>query len=271
MVITFDRHPRQVLQSEWQPCLLTTLDEKLQLLERTGIDYVVVLSFDVQMAMLTAHDFMQQVLLQRLGVRLLLTGYDNHFGRRTADDGEGFSDYVAYGREMGIEVVCGQPLIVSGQAVSSSMVRRLLSQGQVDRAADFLGRPYCLSGTVVHGLQNGHLLGYPTANLSVEAQRMVPAAGVYAVKVHLSPTGDTLPGMTNIGTRPTFGGHLQTIETHILDFDGDLYGRWLSIDFMSRLRPEQSFGSPEELARQMALDAAAARSLLTINPQPFPL
>ena len=267
MAITFDRHPRQVVHSDWHPLLLTTLDEKIQLLTTTGVDMLVVLHFDQQMASLSARDFMQQVLSDQLGVRMLLTGYDNRFGHRSEDCNEGFEDYAAWGRELGMEVVCGLPLTAppstinhQPSTISSSFIRRLLGEGRIEEATQCLGRPYNLPGKVVHGEQQGHRLGFPTANLCPNALRIVPGGGVYAVRVH---TAEGLyGGMTNIGLRPTFDGHRQTIETHLFNYDGDLYGKRLTIDFLTRLRDEQHFDSPEALARQIDLDAQAAKNIL---------
>lgn len=262
MVITFDRHPRQVIQTDWQPLLLTTLDEKIQLLATTGIDLLVVLPFDQRMASLSASEFMQRVLVNQLGVRLLLTGYDNRFGHRTADTSEGFADYVRYGRGMGLDVICSTA--APGEKVSSSTIRRLLSEGNVADAAMCLSRPYSLSGTVVHGFQQGRTMGFPTANmlLADDSQRLIPKDGVYAVRVSLDAQSPTLPAITNIGMRPTFDGHRRTIETHILDFTGNLYGQTITVYFIDRLRNEQHFASPEDLARQMADDEKAARRCL---------
>ena len=280
MAITFDRHPRQVVDTQWHPLLLTTLEEKIELLQQTGIDVLVVLPFDEKMASLSARDFMQHVLKERLGVRLLLTGYDNRFGHRTADSHENFHDYVRYGNEMGIDVVCGDGLQTSRHQVkkttrqqdsrtyvSSSLIRRLLSEGRVGEAAQYLGRPYSLSGIVVHGFEQGRKMGFPTANIQTDACRLVPADGVYAVHVksqisNLNSQISTLIGLTNIGMRPTFDGHRRTIETHILDFKGDLYGKHITIDFMERLRDEQHFESPEELTQQMMRDAETAKRIL---------
>ena len=191
VVVTFDRHPRQVLQPDWHPQLLTTLAEKVRLLRLTGVDDVVVLHFDMQMASLSARDFMQQVLRRQLGVRLLLTGYDNRFGHRTADSNEGFDDYVAYGQQLGVEVLKALPYsplsansddISHATTICSSLIRRLLSEGSVGEAAVCLGRPYALQGTVVHGQQVGRQMGFPTANLQLQDEcQLVPQNGVYAV------------------------------------------------------------------------------------------
>jgi len=267
MVITFDRHPRQVIQSEWQPQLLSSLEEKQQLLSQTGIDQLVILPFDRHMASLSAHAFMQQVLRRQLGVEVLLTGYDNHFGHREPGRQEGFDDYVQYGCEMAMDVVCGEPLIIGDMSVSSSLIRRLLSQGRVGEAATCLGRSYQLHGIVVHGEQLGRQIGFPTANMAVRHLSdgcgfapLIPGNGVYAVWVEAA--GRRMRGMTNIGHRPTFEGQQQTIETHIFDFDGDLYGRPISIAFVERLRDEQHFDTASELASQMLKDKEKVEKIL---------
>lgn len=269
MAVTFDRHPRQVLHADWQPLLLTTLEEKQTLLAKTGIDSLTVLPFTPEMAQLTARQFLHDVLARQLGVKLLLTGYDNHFGHRTADSKEGFRQYVKYGREAGISVVKALPLPVPladipQDNVSSSLVRRLLSEGLVAQAATCLGREYSISGTVVHGHEQGRQMGFPTANLQVEpGTRLVPCGGVYAVRVHVPGCNHFLPAVTNIGTRPTFGASQpQTVETFIPDFSANLYGQTLTISFVERLRGEKQFGSAAELACQMALDVENAVSLL---------
>lgn len=275
MAVTFDRHPRQVVQTDWQPKLLTTLDEKVALLEQTGIDKIVVFSFNKAMAALTARQFMADVLHDRLHVELLLTGYDNRFGHNRS---ETYADYERYGRELGMEVVCACPLTMGGEAAqiaqhtrqaeltdrafSSSLVRRLLAEGDVAAAADCLGRYYSISGRVVHGEQKGRSLGFPTANLLPdEPQKLIPARGVYAVEA-LFPDGTYHHAMTNIGTRPTFQGEEQTLETHIFDFTQDIYDQPLTISFVARLRDEMPFPSPTALACQLSLDKERAQALL---------
>lgn len=258
MVITFDRHPRQVIQSDYVPKLLSTPDGKLLRLSKTGIDSVAVLHFDRDMAALTAHDFMRDVLRDRLGVRRLVIGYDHRFGH---DRREGFDDYVRYGRELGIEVVRHQAFILQGMHVSSSLIRRYIGEGEMEMAATCLGYPYTLSGTVAHGYREGRRLGYPTANLSLgDSHLMVPAGGVYATRVLLEGGMAVRHGMTNIGTRPTFGGRSVSIETNILDFSGDIYGRRMFVAFIHRIRGEQAFDTPEALARQLAEDEATVRT-----------
>lgn len=249
VVITFDRHPREVLPSGEPVALLTTLDEKLALLEQTGVDDVVVLPFTREFSQQTARDFMDSVLRGRLHVSKLMIGYDNRFGRYTP--GEGFDDYAAYGRELGIEVVRSQ--VAPQGPVSSSVVRRALAAGDVVSAHRALGRCYSLSGSVVGGHQEGRKLGFPTANVvPCDGSKMIPANGVYAVRVALD--GREYIGMMNIGRRPTFDGHEKTLEVHIFDYDGNLYGRSLTVNFVERIRDERRFDSPEELAAQLEHD-----------------
>lgn len=265
MVITFDRHPRQVLQDDYQPALLTTTDEKLQLLEETGIDTVAVLHFDRVMASLSARDFMEQVLLGRLNVRTLVTGYDNRFGRGRT---ENFNDYVRYGQELGIRVVQSEAFMLGREHVSSSLVRSALRRGDVAHAARCLGRPYVLAGRVVSGHQEGRKLGFPTANVDASASAcLVPANGVYAVKAGIVNNGckeasqTVFEGMMNIGMRPTFNGHERTLEVNLFNFDGNLYGRELSVAFIRHIREEQHFDSADMLAAQLRRDEAEIKKL----------
>ena len=266
-VVTFARHPREVLCPDWHPQLISTFDEKTALLSLTGIDQMVVLDFDVPMAALSAYDFMRHVLLQRLGVKVLVTGYDNRFGHRQADVDEGFDSYVKYGLEMGMTVLQGDALDAGAIRVSSSKVRRFLTEGDVEQAALCLGRPYTLTGVVVGGEHIGTVLGYPTANLHPAADKLIPAPGVYAVSVSMEGAATTFQGMMNIGSRPTFGGTRQTLEVHVLHFSGNLYDRRLTVSFVSRLRSELKFDDPEALTAQLRADAAEAEKILHPHTQ----
>lgn len=246
LAITFDHSLRREQ-------VLTPLEEKLALIKGTGIDCVEVLSFTDALRQMTAYDFMQQVLLQQLGVKVLLTGYDNRFGRNRED---GFDDYVRYGRDMGIEVL---QLPAEGE-VSSSLVRKQLAEGHVAEATELLGRPYQLTGHVGHGEHIGTRLGYPTANIIPdEPLQLIPKAGVYAVKVLLPSSVQPLKGMMNIGTRPTFGQHPQTLEVHVFDYAGDLYGKQLRLMFSARLRGERRFESAKALVAQLETDMLLAK------------
>ena len=255
-VITFDKHPREVVNDGYVPELLNSLDEKMIRLSLTEADNCVILPFDEQMAALSARDFMESILKKKLNVKKLLIGYDNRFGH---DRTESFADYVRYGRELGIEVIQSEPLLVNGTGVSSSAVRRLVSQGDVEGAEALLGYPYTLVGTVVEGFQKGRQLGFPTANLQLTcAHKLLPAPGVYVVQVRVEHTMEMKRGIMNIGTRPTFDGHSLALEVHILNFEADLYGERLVVSFVKRLREERKFEDIGQLVRQMREDAKEA-------------
>lgn len=265
MVVTFDEHPQRVLGRSDAPALLTDNTEKLSLLADCGIDACVLLHFTPTMAHLSAADFMHKYLHEALPVDALLIGYDHHFGRPVS--GEGFAQYVTYGAQNGIEVLparayAPEAATAGAPHYSSSTVRKLLEQGEVQRASVVLGRPYPLEGRVTQGRQNGRKLGFPTANLSpTNAQKLIPRCGVYATRVVVE--GKMLPAMTNVGTRPTLdNGRDVTIETHIFDFKGDLYGQSLTLYFVDRLRDEQRFETLPALVHQLSVDAEQARRLL---------
>lgn len=251
LVITFDRHPRQVVHADYVPQLITTTDEKLQLLHATAADRIEVLHFDAQMAQLSAYEFMRQVLHEKYGVAMLLTGYDNRFGHNRA---EGFADYVRYGEEMGMKVLQNTPIDIDGLRVSSSLIRRLIVEGNITEASNCMGHPYSITGSVAHGFQEGHRIGFPTANIVPEsAEKLVPGNGVYATRVSVEG-GEWMPAMLNIGTNPTFQRQQTTIEAHIIGFEGDIYGRKVRVEFGRKLRDEQRFESVEALQKQLEAD-----------------
>ena len=265
LCITFDHSPRQEQ-------VLTPLDEKTRLIHQMGINHVEVLAFTEELKALTAREFMEKVLRDQMNVRVLLTGYDNRFGHNRE---EGFDDYVRYGRELGIEVRCLPPAPGltpnpspkgEGDVVSSSYIRQLLSDGQVAKATLCLGHPYSIIGNVAHGEHIGTELGFPTANLvPLSLHQLIPAPGAYAVRVTLhapNSSPHTLNGMMNIGTRPTFDGHEQTLEVHILHFHEDLYGQPLSVEFVDRLREERRFDSMDALREQLKQDAVQAEQAI---------
>lgn len=252
-VVTFDRHPRQVLGSDFQPRLLSTNEEKMLLLSKTGVERCVMLPFSEQMAQMTACDFMKKILRDRLGVQVLIIGYDNRFGHNRS---EGFDDYVRYGREMGIEVMSAQSFLLHGINVSSSVIRSFLQEGEIEMAENCLGYPYFFTGKVVKGFRVGHELGFPTANIEQDNMlKMIPSPGVYAVKVRIEGTVELKHAMMNIGTRPTFNGTQQTLEVHILNFNDDIYGKMISVAFVHKLRNERQFPSKEALSEQLVKDA----------------
>lgn len=252
MVITFDHTMRREQ-------VLTPLAAKQLLLSHTEIDRTEVLSFTDDLRQMTARQFMEQVLRDRLGVKVLLTGYDNRFGYRRE---EGFEDYVRYGKELGIEVI---QLPAKGE-VSSSRIRQLLSEGEIAQANELLGYPYTILGHVEHGEHVGTKLGFPTANLVTEdACQLIPAKGAYAVKVRMENSVEWKHGMMNIGTRPTFDGQRVTLEVHVFRLHEDLYGQRLLVSFVERLRPEKRFDSIEALKAQLERDAEKAEELLGVE------
>lgn len=259
IVITFDRHPREVLHQDYQPELLTTLDSKLTLLEHTGVDRVVVLRFDETMAQLSAKDFMTRVLRDQLNVVKLVIGYDNRFGHNQS---EGFDDYVQYGREMGMDVMHSSAFKLNGIEISSSVVRSFLKEGEIELANRCLGYPYTITGKVVDGYKIGRKMGYPTANLDTQSSgQLVPADGVYATKVCIGDTENGLPGMTDIGTRPTFGGQKRTLETYIFNFNENIYGRRISLSFIKHIRKERKFDNVTLLVEQLKKDESIIEDL----------
>ena len=251
-VVTFDAHPRQVLHSDFVPKLLSTLDMKLIQLAKTNVDNCVLLHFDEEMARLSAHDFMEKILRDRLHVQKLVIGYDNRFGH---DRKESFNDYVRYGKELGMEVIQNQALMVNGINVSSSVIRSYVQAGEIEMANQCLGYPYTIMGTVVQGFHEGRKLGFPTANLdNKEFGQLIPAPGVYAVKARLKNSMEMKRAMMNIGTRPTFDGKDLTLETHIFNFHQDIYGEMLLVSFMHRIREEHKFDHPDDLVQQLQKD-----------------
>ena len=258
-VITFDRHPRQVLQADYQPELLTTLERKLQLLSETQVENTLVLHFDRSLAALPARRFMDEVLCRQLNVRKLLIGYDNRFGHDRAED---FDDYVRYGQALGIGVVRADAFLPGGEKVSSSVIRDRIRRGDIASANRLLGYAYTIESTIVRGYGNGHRLGFPTANLDMAACRqLIPAAGVYAVAVRQKDSSEWRRGMMNIGTRPTFNGKAMSMEVNIFHFDGDLYDKPLAVSFIAKIRDERRFGSLEALAHQLEQDREAINHL----------
>ena len=269
LCITFDHSPHREQ-------ILTPLDEKLRLIRQTGIDRIETLAFTPELKALTAKQFMTQVLKNQLGVCVLLTGYDNRFGHNRE---EGFDDYVRYGQELGIEVMNLPPLAQHPSPnthhpspitqhpspnICSSYIRQLLQAGNVSEATACLGRHFTITGRVVHGEHIGTSLGYPTANLLPDDPRqLIPAAGVYAVLVSPNTHHPTpFKGMMNIGTRPTFGQHSQTLEVHLLHYQGDLYDQQLSVSFVSRIREERRFDNVETLKEQIKQDAIQAEQAI---------
>jgi len=252
VAITFDVHPRKVLKSDFQPKLLTTLDEKIDLLSTTGIDACVVLNFTKELSLLSASEFLKDILLNKLKVKTLLVGHDHRFGHNRL---ENFADYAEYGNSLGMKVMQAQKYMTDeAHHVSSSEIRRALEQGDIAQANKLLTYPFVLTGMVKSGFQVGRKIGFPTANLFPDVKdKILPATGVYAVRVKWE--NHEYKGMMNIGHRPTINySEEKTLEVHVIDFEGDIYNRNLKIEFILKIRDEMKFGSVEELIAQLKKD-----------------
>lgn len=201
-----------------------------------------------------ARQFMADVLRDQLGVRLLLLGYDNRFGRSNPE--ENFDTYRQYGRELGIEVLMAEPLDIGEVRVSSSHIRAMVKQGCMEEVSECLGYPYSIKGTVVHGYEEGRKIGFPTANILPPEGKLMPPNGVYESEVVIEGEERTRKGMTNIGTRPTYNGTDVTIETNILGFIGNIYGKVITVKLKRMIRREMTFDTPEDLRRQIEKDRA---------------
>ncbi|MDR1524660.1 MAG: riboflavin biosynthesis protein RibF [Tannerella sp.] len=259
-IITFPVHPRVVLQADFRPELLTSFDEKLELLSATGIDYAVVMDFTPSLAALPARAFITDVLSGQWRVRTLLIGYDHRFGHLRSD---GFEQYAAYGRACGMEVVGAEACSAGGTTFSSSGVRRLLQKGDVAGAARALGYFYRLSGRVVKGCRLGRSIGFPTANIAVDEKcKIVPPAGSYAVWVIVG--GERHKGMLYIGSRPTVNSDSDrvSIEVNIFGFSKDIYNEPVAVEFVEFVRDDMKLDSLDELKKQIRADKSKAGRIL---------
>lgn len=259
-LITFTDHPRKVMQKDYQPQLLSTPKEKAELLATTGADYCIMLPFTPEIANLTAKEFMEQVLKEKLNVHSLVIGYDHRFGHNRA---ESFEDYCRYGKEIGIEVLRAKACVMNDVHVSSSVIRLFLQEGEVAMATKCLGYEYYLDGTVVDGYKVGRTIGFPTANLKVEdPDKLIPADGVYAVRVTVNEK--EYMGMLDIGHRPTLNnGKDKSIEVNILDFSSDIYAHFIRITFVRRIRSDIKFKNLEGLIAQLHKDEEEVRKILS--------
>lgn len=258
-LVTFPVHPRKVMNAEYEPELLTSYDERIELLQATGVDYCFALDFTSDISQLTAYDFMRSILKERYNIHGLVIGYDHRFGHNRS---EGFDDYYRYGKELGIDVIQAKACVLDDVTISSSTIRRLLHSGDVTLSATYLGYEYFLEGTVIDGYKVGRTIGFPTANLRpTDPDKLIPADGVYAVRVTLNDI--IYAGMMNIGHRPTINnGHNRSIEVHILHFHSDIYDCPIRISFVQRIRSEMKFTSKEQLIEQLSKDAITVEKLL---------
>jgi riboflavin kinase / FMN adenylyltransferase len=261
VLVTFEPHPLEIVNPAAAPLLLTTHDEKQEVLAETGIDYLAVVPFTAKLAAYSAEDFVELILRRCFRLRELLIGYDHGFGRQRAGN---VAVLRTLGERDGFKVDVVDPVSTpDGHSVSSTSIRRAVAGGDLDRAAEALGRLYSVSGRVIEGSQRGRKIGFPTLNLGPPpARKLLPPEGVYAVRVQTSagPVG----GMMNLGPRPTFGDTATSLEAHLFDTTGDFYGAHVRVDFVARLRETRKFASAELLSKQLAQDERAARNALTL-------
>ncbi|MBK0403723.1 bifunctional riboflavin kinase/FAD synthetase [Adhaeribacter sp. BT258] len=260
VVITFWPHPRHVLsQSQEKPVyLLTSIEERIALLRKFKVDYLLIIPFTPEFANLSSSEFIQKILIEAIGTKKLVIGYDHRFGRNREGGFEYLKENAA---TLGFEVEEIPREDVDHVGVSSTKIRKALEAGDIETANKYLGYPYLLTGTVAEGDRLGRTIGFPTANLEIsETQKLIPARGVYAVYGNVN--GQKLKGMLNIGMRPTVGGLKQTIETHFFHFDQDIYHQELQLELVARLRDEQKFPGLEALKAQLVKDQEAALAVL---------
>ncbi|HEV2358190.1 MAG TPA: bifunctional riboflavin kinase/FAD synthetase [bacterium] len=256
-VLTFEPHPLEVLRPAAEPVLLTTIDERLDLFASLGVDVALVLPFDETFARISASAWLDDVLRARLDAREIVAGSSYTFGFRREGTARRL---LAWGRAADVPVHLEPAVLAGGEPVTSTRIRATLREGLVEDAARLLGRPYGLTGPVVRGEGRGRTIGVPTANLAVGPRKIVPAHGVYATMATVGAR--RYRAATNVGTRPTFGGTTLSVETFLLDFDGECLGEPMSLEFVRRVREERTFPDAATLVRQIGDDVAAVRELL---------
>lgn len=259
IVVTFYPHPLAVLRPKQGPPLICSLREKLLLFSSLGVQKILLQRFTSTFAQLSPEEFVRSYVSEALGAEKVIVGHNVSFGRNRTGTAETLHQL---GSTYGFETEIVGPIKIDGQEVSSTLVRKLLSSGDVSSVSRFLGRRFAVSGRVVKGFQRGRTVGFPTANLLPREDLLLPN-GVYAVMVDIG--SQEVPGVANIGFNPTFGAERRTLEAHLFDFSGDLYGKRLSVDFVERLRGEQKFSSVDKLVNQIQEDAARARTLLSAS------
>lgn len=258
VVLTFFPHPRMVLQKDASVKLINTIDERANLLEKTGLDYLIIHPFSVEFSRMTALEFVRDILVNQLNIAKLIIGYDHHFGKNREGNITQLSEYSDV-YNFDVEEIPAQD--IDEVSVSSTKIRRALESGNLQTANHYLGYPFMLNGTVVNGKKLGGKIGYPTANIAIEEPyKLIPKTGVYVVKSTINE--NVVFGMMNIGNRPTVDGNYQTIEVHFFDFNEDLYGKKLRIDLLYFLRDEQKFDSISLLVNQLKNDEKNAKNYL---------
>jgi riboflavin kinase/FMN adenylyltransferase len=262
VLITFYPHPRLVLQKNSGLKLLSTIEERIELLEESGIDHLIIIPFDKEFAKLSSTQFVEDILVKKVGTKRLVIGYDHHFGRNREGS---LKHLLTFGPKYGFEVEEIPALEVDRVNVSSTIIREALLKGQVGKAMDFLEHPYTLKGVVVEGNQIGRSIGFPTANIKIkENHKLIPKQGVYAVYVKQSNI--FYQGMLNIGRRPTVGFNNDlTIEVNIFDFNKSIYGEELRIEIIQHVRNEIHFSDVNSLKKQLEKDLKACKKILSMK------
>jgi len=256
-VVTLHPHPMTVLRPEIAPSYLTSLEDRIELMRAAGADWVVPLTFTSEVSEISTEELALSF-FQHLRMRLMVLGPDSAFGRGAPKDTPARMQALA--REAGFDVIQIKPMMHDHERYSSTAVRHALADGNMERVSALLGRHYRLGGPVVRGFERGQSIGFPTANISIAADRALPALGVYAT--YATVRGERYRGATNIGRRPTFDAGHVSIETYLLDFEGDIYGERMELDIVHHIRPEQSFASVEQLSAQIARDIDAVGKAL---------
>ncbi|NLD39375.1 MAG: bifunctional riboflavin kinase/FAD synthetase [Desulfatiglans sp.] len=260
VVMTFEPHPLKVVRHRNEPRLITPLEDKIRLILASGIDVILCLPFTLEFAAITANDFVEGILVKKIGIKEIVVGYDYSFGSGRKGNIELLKKM---GDELGFRVHVVEPVYLNDTLVSSTSIRNLIRAGDLAEAKRLLGRDHQITGIVKTGMgRGGSLLGFPTANLA-PYKEIIPGTGVYAVRVIIKDR--EYNGVCNIGVNPTFNGESLSIETHILDFSGDIVGEKLAIRFVDRLRDEKKYSSKDELVRQIEKDVINARKILEVN------
>jgi len=255
-VITFRQHPQEMLSPQTKLPFLTDLDQRTNLLQNEGVEAIITLSFTPELAQLSPGQFLG-LLKKYLRMRGLVIGPDFALGQSR----EGNTDTLRrLGQEMGFSVTVVPPMIIDGEVISSTAIRKALAEGDMKRVRNLFGRPFSLHGRVIAGARRGVELGFPTANLDIDPGQALPTEGVYVSRAHIDDQAH--PAMTNIGKRPTFGSSQRVVEVYLLDYHSNLYGQELAIDIIERLREEKRFDTPEQLKKQIAEDVKQGTAIL---------
>jgi riboflavin kinase/FMN adenylyltransferase len=259
VLVTFDPHPRLVLQKDVKVKLLTSINERINLLKKAGVEHLIIIPFDKSFSKLTSLDFVRDILVKKIGTKKLVIGYDHHFGNNREGS---FDHLIKYGTLYGFDVEEIPPQEINDINISSTKIRDAVQEGDIEKASEYMGHPYSIAGVVVKGQQIGRRIGFPTANIKVEeVNKLIPKEGVYAVNVNFE--NKKFSGMLNIGYRPTVGKDNElSIEVHIFDFQKTIYGKQLTIELIKHVRNEIQFTNVNDLKKQLEQDLTESKIIL---------